>query len=135
MRSNGTTADFELQVSNSVNGFLLSGDLMFSSRVTGAAKAQGVQVAAVANAAALVERLDADTRLVMLDLGSPGLDPAECVRSIRAQAPQVKIVAYAPHVHEQRLAAAAAAGCDEVLTRGQFNAGIGPLLARYLGGE
>jgi CheY-like chemotaxis protein len=117
-----------------VSGVFLSGDLMFTSRVTGAAKAQGAEVTAVARSDALLERLDEATRLVILDLGTPGLDPAELVPGIRAKSPQARIIAYAPHVHEQRLAAAAEAGCDEVLTRGQFNAGLDQMLARHLGG-
>lgn len=117
-----------------MSGVFLSGDLMFTSRVTGAAKAQGAEVAVVARTDLLLERIDEQTRLVMLDLGASGLDPAELVPAIRAKSPQARIVAYAPHVHEQRLAAAAEAGCNEVLTRGQFNAGIDQLLARHLGG-
>ena len=118
-----------------MSGVFLSSDLMFTSRVTGTAKAQGAEVTAVGRADALLERIDEQTLLVMLDLGSPGVDPAELVPAIRARSPQARIVAYAPHVHEQRLAAAAEAGCDEVLTRGQFNAGLDQLLANYLGDE
>ena len=31
-----------------------------------------------------------------------------------------RVVAFGPHVHEQRLAAARDAGCDLVVSRGQF---------------
>jgi hypothetical protein len=41
------------------------------------------------------------------------------------------IVAYAPHVHEDRLRAATEAGCNEVLSRGQFDRQMDDILARY----
>jgi CheY-like chemotaxis protein len=115
-----------------LNGIQLSADLMFASRVSGAARGLGVDVPSVGSSAALLSRLDADTRLVVLDLGTPGLDVAALAPAIREKSPSAAIVAYAPHVHEQRLSAARDAGCDEVLTRGQFNAAMEQLLAKYL---
>jgi hypothetical protein len=32
----------------------------------------------------------------------------------------LRVVAFGPHVHEERLAAARNAGCDEVVSRGEF---------------
>jgi hypothetical protein len=43
-------------------------------------------------------------------------------------------MACAPHVHEQSLAAAVAAGCDAVITRGQFEARVDAQLAQLVGG-
>jgi hypothetical protein len=42
-------------------------------------------------------------------------------------------VAYAPHVHEQLLQAAAEAGCNEVFTRGQFDRQMEDIIVRYAG--
>ena len=101
----------------------LTKDLMFQSRVVSQAKA--VQVACVA--ANSLERLQArlpdpiQVRLWIIDLslGLEGL--AEAVATMRQLSPHGRIIAYGPHVHTDRLAQAAAAGVDEVLTRGQFD--------------
>ena len=70
--------------------------------------------------------------LVLLDLNTPGVNLADLIPALRDAAnPPRSIIAYGPHVHEDRLAAAAAAGCDEVLTRGQFNARMDDLLAKW----
>jgi hypothetical protein len=42
------------------------------------------------------------------------------------------ILAYGPHVHEDRLAAARAAGCDAVVSRGQLDREADSLLATLL---
>ncbi|HEV2968407.1 MAG TPA: hypothetical protein VGY55_00370 [Pirellulales bacterium] len=88
----------------------------------------------VGSAVALSEQVAAAEAppFVLLDLNVPGLDPRQLVPDLRAAAsPPRAIVAYGPHVHEDRLAAATAAGCDEVLTRGQFNARMDEVLAKW----
>ena len=99
----------------------LSSDLMFSSRVVGAAKAIGAEVQLVADPFALPEKIEADCRLVMIDLSLDGLNLPAAVCAVRTAAPQARVVAYGAHVDEAALADASEAGCDTVLTRGQFN--------------
>jgi DNA-binding NarL/FixJ family response regulator len=99
----------------------LSSDLMFSSRVVGAAQTLGVPVQMVADPFALPEKIEADCRLVMIDLSLDGLNLPAAVRAIRSAAPQARVVAYGAHVDEAALADASEAGCDVVLTRGQFH--------------
>jgi CheY-like chemotaxis protein len=57
-------------------------------------------------------------RLVLLDLTTPGLDPRALFD--RLSEPRPKVIAFGPHVHEDRLQAARDAGCNLVLPRGQF---------------
>lgn len=114
----------------------LTTDLLFSSRVAGAAARLGMTLKTAATPAALIELLAAADResLVLLDLNSPGVDPQQLAPALRAgRNPPRAIIAYGPHVHEDRLAAATAAGCDEVLTRGQFNARMEETLAKWCG--
>jgi hypothetical protein len=114
---------------------LLSGDLLFSSRVAGAAQRLGTHVKTVATPQALIESLAAEEprSLVLLDLNAFGWNLAEWVPQIRdAAQPPRAILAYGPHVHTQRLGDATTAGCDEVLTRGQFNAQLDTVLARHV---
>ena len=59
----------------------------------------------------------------------PALDPAAVVNQLRADASHsVHVVAFGPHVHENRLAAVREAGCDLVVSRGQFFAEIDAIL-------
>ena len=102
---------------------------MFTSRLEGAAKAQGVDLSVVANPTALPDKITADCKLAVIDLSLDGLNLPAAVRGIRAGAPTARIIAYGPHVDEALLADAEEAGCDEVLTRGQFNKQHGELLA------
>ena len=112
----------------------LTGDLIFASKVQAAAGRTGNRLDVVMSAAALLERMQDGTRLVLVDLTAPGLDIGDLVPKVRAVQNPPAVVAYAPHVHEQTLAAAVEAGCDEVLTRGQFNSQIDSILDRYLRG-
>jgi hypothetical protein len=101
----------------------LTKDLMFQSRVASQAKAAQVACVAASSLERLQARLPdpAQVRLWIIDLslGLEGL--AEAVVTMRRLAPHGRIVAYGPHVQTDRLAQAAAAGVDEVLTRGQFD--------------
>ena len=106
----------------------LSSDLMFSSRVIGAARAIGVSVQMVADPAALPEKLTADCRLALIDLSLERLNLPAAIGSIRAGAPAAKVIAYGAHVEHGALADAADAGCDQVLTRSQFNQQYAELL-------
>ena len=118
-----------------VNLLFLTTDLMFSSRVAGAAARLGLPVRTAETAAALLELTTAADQppLVLLDLNTPGVDPVELVPALRAAAnPPRAVVAYGPHVHEERLAAATAAGCDVVLSRGQFNAHMDDVIRKWI---
>jgi DNA-binding response OmpR family regulator len=114
-----------------MNCLLLSADLMISSQASGAARQAGVALSSVANPAAFLERAKAEQpRAVIIDLGLPGLDIADVVSQLRSGATSpLTIVSFGQHVYEAQLDAAKAAGCDMVLTRGQFHAQGGRLLA------
>ncbi len=102
---------------------------MFSSRVVSAAKAQRVELVLVADQTALADKIAADCRLGLIDLSLDQLNLPAAVRAIKAGAPAAQVVAYGPHVDEGLLADAKEAGCDVVLTRGQFNKQYAELLA------
>ena len=110
---------------------MLTADLMFSSRVNGAAATQDVEARFVASTDALVESTAEieDLRMVILDLTTAGCDPSTIVAELRHRQTPPIIVAYAPHIQVARLDQARAAGCDRVLTRGQFDNSINTLLA------
>jgi len=111
----------------------ITNDLMAGANLRGAAQAVQVPLTLTADAEAALARCNEEVvRLIILDLSLPGLEPRELIPRLRSAArPPGAIVAFAPHVHQQRLDAAAEAGCDEVLTRGQFHAQANALIARY----
>jgi DNA-binding response OmpR family regulator len=110
---------------------LLSTDLMVVSRVQGAAARTGASVRVAADvpaAAKLHGDLPAD--LVIADLATSPLAIDSLISQLKANAkPPARVVAFGPHVHEEWLAAARAAGCDVVMARGQFFSQVESLLA------
>jgi CheY-like chemotaxis protein len=113
---------------------LLSNDLMFPSAVAGVAAQFDAKlhvVGSVAELTALCEKVP--LALAILDLAARGFDVADVVAQLRqSTASPTAIVAYGPHVHAEKLAAARAAGCDEVVTRGQFHGAMAEVIAHHL---
>lgn len=99
----------------------LTNDMMFSSRVLGAASALGIECKLIGQPQQLAGLSAGDCRLALVDLGLQPLDLPATVAAIRAAAPAAKIVAFGPHVDEQLLARATSSGCDLVLPRSQFH--------------
>lgn len=104
---------------------------MLMSAAQGAADRHGATVKVVGDPGAITDECMADAiELVAIDLRTPRLDIGGVVQQIRAAAPQAAILAGGPHVQRDSLAAAAAAGCDEVVTRGQFEGRLDALVSR-----
>ena len=116
---------------------LLCTDLMFESRITGAGRAAGLDVQAVAAAAAAIRIASRPgCRMLILDLSTPGLQVAELLLQLEAECDasgRPQVVAFGPPVQTARLTAAREAGCDRVLTRGAFDAGLRDLFAAVAG--
>jgi DNA-binding NarL/FixJ family response regulator len=102
----------------------LIADLVMQSHVSGAADRAQVQLEIALSADALVSKAGTNQpQLVIIDLAEPALDIEQLVPRLKAQLPPTStILAFGPHVHRQRLAAAERAGCDVVLSRGAFHA-------------
>jgi CheY-like chemotaxis protein len=110
----------------------VTNDLLFSSQVQSAADQIGVTLNVVRSAAELPRYLDAgDVRLVILDLTTADCGPGQLLPPLRRLPECPHVVAYAPHVMKARLQAARDAGCDQVLTRGQFHARMGEVLEQF----
>jgi CheY-like chemotaxis protein len=103
-------------------GYLLSDDLMFTSRITGTARDLGLVVKPF-RAAAIMQGLaqKQPPRCVLLDLANPTLAVEELVPWLKAECvPPPRVVAYGSHVDVDVLKAAREAGCDVVLPRSKF---------------
>jgi len=103
-------------------GIYLTSDLFFSSRVTSVARERDwpLEMAMTVDAV-LGKAAKNDLGLLIIDLGKFGPRVAELMSDLRPRFPKMYVVAYGPHVDESTLESARQAGCDEVLSQGQFN--------------
>jgi DNA-binding NarL/FixJ family response regulator len=103
-------------------GLLLSDDLLFTSRITGAAAAHGLLVRTARSANALVEMArQHPPRGVLLDLHNPGLVLPDLLAKLAEVCPaRPRVIGYGSHVDAATLRAARTAGCDVVLPRSKF---------------
>jgi CheY-like chemotaxis protein len=117
----------------STRGLLLTDDLLFSTKVTGTADAVGCRVSVTDNVERAAELCRAELpRCILLDLSIPGLQIDVVVQRLRTASEDAPVIAYGSHVDRQRLEAASAAGCREVLPRSKFSGTLADLLLRYL---
>ena len=104
-----------------MHGFLLSDDLIFSSRITGTARAHGGTLTVFRDADKLLDNCNGNLLFIIIDLHNATLDLPVFLAKLRENfLPIPKVVAYGSHVDAERLRAARTAGCDLVLPRSAF---------------
>jgi CheY-like chemotaxis protein len=103
-------------------GLLLSDDMIFTSRITGTARALGITVKAARSSDLLLAMAQQHRpALILVDLSNPGLQLPELLQALRtSSSPMPRMVAYGSHVDAAVLRAAREAGCDPVLPRSKF---------------
>lgn len=114
--SEATQSDTSQESGGSV--VMLSGDLIFSSRVKAAAERAGLLFRVAAD---LPEDETESIRFVVLDLSTRSKLATEIVTQCNERCPQAKLIAYGPHVQVEKLGKARAAGIAMVMTNGQFD--------------
>lgn len=106
---------------------LITRDLFFGSKVSGTAQALGLSVTTCAALDRLRELLqDVAVSGIILDLSSD-IPPADITTAIPDGRP-IPRLAFGPHVENQRLESARAAGFEQVLPRSRFSAELPQLL-------
>jgi CheY-like chemotaxis protein len=109
-------------------------DLMFSSRIRAAASAAGAPVEFARTAGDVLERArEGYPSLVLFDLNAgASLDPIGTIARFKAddRLRAIPLVGFVSHVETEVIAAARAAGIDEVLARSAFVARLPELLSR-----
>ena len=106
-------------------------DLMFSVKISSAAKALDVPIAFERTREAVLARVRSERpALVIFDLNSSRLAPLETIRTIKADEAlrSTRTLGYVSHVQSEVIAAARAAGCDEVLARSAFSERLATIL-------
>lgn len=110
-------------------------DLMFSVKISTAAKAARVEVAFERVPAQVVSRIrEQRPSLVIFDLNSAKLRPLDAIATIKndPELQQTRTLGYVSHVQSDVISAARAAGIDEVLARSAFSDRLHEILAGAL---
>ena len=108
-------------------------DLIFSIKISTAAKALGVEVYFERTPAQVLPRVrEKQPSLVIFDLNSTKLRPLETIAAMKADPSLATIptLGYVSHVETGTIAAARKAGVDEVLARSAFSERLGEILTR-----
>ena len=108
-------------------------DLMFATKIATAAKAVQAQVAFERAPANVLPRIrDERPALVIFDLNSSRLQPIQTIAAIKGDTDVrgTRTLGYVSHVQGDVIAAARAAGCDEVLARSAFSQKLADILTR-----
>jgi CheY-like chemotaxis protein len=110
-------------------------DLMFTSRIRAAAQGVGADVRfgrTTAEVVALARQ--AGPALLLLDLNARGLDPMAVLAQLKSdpELAGIRVVGFVSHVQADTIAAARAAGIDEVMARSAFVSRLPDLLRNGL---
>jgi CheY-like chemotaxis protein len=106
-------------------------DLIFSIKISTAAKALGAQVFFERSPEQVVSRIrEKMPTLVIFDLNSAKLRPLEVIAHLKADAAlrDIPTLGYVSHVQTDVINAARSAGIDEVLARSAFSEQLGQIL-------
>lgn len=110
---------------------MLATDLMFSSNVSGFSADRKVKFKRVESIEDFATELQStkDT-LVIVDLGVDQLNLEAAFQAI-PESLKPTTIAFAPHVHVEKLNAAEQAGIGQVMSRGQFSAQTGRIVHSF----
>ena len=109
---------------------LLSGDLFFTSKITGTAQAVGLHMDVRGTIPEeIVGPAAGGYRLVIIDLAQATIAPAEVIARL-SETERPHVIAFGSHVATAKLQAARDAGCDEVLPRSRFSSELAEILRR-----
>jgi PleD family two-component response regulator len=106
-------------------------DLLFSIKISTAAKHLGVDVYFERAAAMVMPRIrEKKPSLVIFDLNGSRLEPMQRIADMKAdpELKDVRSLGYVSHVDAATVAAAREAGIDEVMARSAFSARLGEIL-------
>lgn len=103
------------------NVVLICQDLIFTSKITGTAKALGLTIQVVQSTTDALQQASDDTKLVLVDLSLPQAAGFQQLQELRqGLSLRARLIAYGSHVDVEKLRQARAAGCDPVLPRSEF---------------
>ena len=106
-------------------------DLIFSTKITGTAKALQKPYAVARTLDKLTEHLNSTTvpALVIIDLNSAGVDTIEAIRVAKSHPSNPRVLAFLSHVEVELAQQAREAGADQIMARSGFVNQLPTLLA------
>ncbi len=113
----------------------LVGDLMFTVKITEAAKRNGMQVEYVKTAEEFLEKAKQKPRLAIVDLNIHTAEPVEAILALKSneETKGISVLGYVSHVQGELKVKAQEAGADLVLARSAFTQSLPQLLKRHAG--
>lgn len=106
-------------------------DLLFSIKISTAAKSLGVDIYFERSADQVLNRIrEKRPSLVIFDLNSQKMRPMDAIRELKAdpELHSIQTLGYVSHVDSDTIAAARVAGVDQVLARSAFASKLGEIL-------
>ena len=107
-------------------------DLLFSSKIRTVARQLGVEVVFARTPDAILREVrERQPSLLVVDLNGAGTEPIDTLARVAGgeATARPRIVGFASHVQTHTIAAARAAGADEVMPRSAFAASLADILA------
>ena len=115
------------------HGLLISSDLMISSRVTAMAKDCNTKVDVISHLDRLQESPEHfQYGCILIDLATIPAAVDTLLQQIRSSGISAPAIAFGSHVNTQQLEEAKSAGCDYVLSRGQFSQSLRIIIQEHL---
>jgi len=107
-------------------------DLFFLARIQQAAQTLGITVTSASPAKLIEAMQETPPAAIIVDLNCRSGSAIEALRTLKSQPSRapIPVVGFVSHVQTDLIAAARAAGCDQVLARSAFSQQLPQLLSR-----
>jgi len=113
----------------------LVADLLFTVKISDAARRAGIQAEFVKAEKELLEKAESKPALIILDLNFGGVQPLKLIGKLKSNPDlkQTSILAYVSHVDGELKQQAHDLGCDMVMARSAFSQNLPQILKRHAG--
>ena len=113
----------------------LVADMLFTVKISDAAKRAGIQVEFVKGEKELLEKAQSKPALIILDLNINGVQPLKLIGKLKENPDlkQTSVLAYVSHVDGELKQKAHELGCDMVMARSAFSQNLPLILRRHAG--
>jgi CheY-like chemotaxis protein len=109
-------------------------DLLFTVKISDAAKRAGLQTQFVKTEEATLERAKEKPLLIIIDLNCGCVDPIGLIGALKSgDTAKVPVIGFVSHVQGELKQKAHEAGCDMVMARSAFSQNLAQILRRHAG--
>jgi CheY-like chemotaxis protein len=109
-------------------------DLMFTVKISDAAKRNGLNAQFVKTEESTMERAKEKPLLIIIDLNCSSIDPIALIDCLkRGETARIPLIGFVSHVQGELKQRAHEAGCDMVMARSAFSQNLAQILKRHAG--